>query len=121
MHEYSMAIGIVNTVLNAVCERSENVEKIWVSVGILRAVVPEALEFSFDALKKKHPQLADAELIITKKPITGFCEQCKKELKIEQVIGVCPDCGNADVKWTGGNELFVEKIEITNNSESGNS
>ena len=112
MHEYSIAQGIVRVVLSAIDGRQENVKKIWVKAGIAKAVMPEALHFSFDVLKREHTQLEDAELCIEIIPLSGLCRKCGKEFELDRVLGICPHCGGFDVQWTSGTELFVEKIEI---------
>ncbi len=112
MHEYSIAVGIVNTVVPIAEERQASVEKVFVVAGVLRAVMPDALKFSFDVLKQKHSLLADAELCLNIIPLGGKCNKCGETFELDRPLGLCPQCGSSNVEWSGGNELFVEKIEI---------
>ncbi len=112
MHEYSIAKGIVKVVLSTMDGRNEKVKRIWVKAGIAKAIMPDALLFSFDVLKKDYDSIENAELCLDIVPISGHCNICGQDFKVEKVIGVCPNCGSADVDWSGGNELFIEKIEI---------
>jgi len=118
MHEYSIATGIVNSVLPIAEERDVEVKKVFVVAGVLRAIMPDALKFSFDAIKRRHPLLTNAELCLKTVLLHGECADCGKGFDLERPMGVCPYCGSSDVEWSGGNELFVEKIEIfTDNQE----
>ncbi len=112
MHEYSIAAGIVNAVLPVARERGMSVRRIWVKAGVLKAIVPEALEFCFDALKRRHSLLRGAELVLEVVPITGKCRRCGAEIELSRVLGVCPSCGSTDVEWKSGGELYVEKVEL---------
>ncbi|MCD6594323.1 hydrogenase maturation nickel metallochaperone HypA [bacterium] len=112
MHEYSIAKGIVKVVMSTIAGREEKVKKIWIKSGIAKAIMPDALFFSFDVLKKQHNQLADTELCLDIVPISGHCNECGQDFEISKIIAICPNCGSSDVEWTGGNELFIEKIEI---------
>ncbi len=117
MHEFAIANGIVNIVLSAHEGHSNKVKKIWVKAGIIRAILPDALYFSFDAIKKNNPAIEDAELCIEILSLSGKCSDCGEEFQIDRIYSLCPKCFSANVSWTGGNELFVEKIELSNNAK----
>ncbi|RKZ33688.1 hypothetical protein DRQ33_03730 [bacterium] len=112
MHEYAIAKGIVNVVLSTMEGRDSRVTKVWVKAGVARAIVPEALDFSFDVIKKKHNNMRDSELKLTIVPIQGICNRCGEKFTIEEVIGICPKCNSSNINFSTGNELFVEKIEV---------
>lgn len=112
MHEYSIVRGIISVVLSATDGRKQKVNKVYVKAGVMRAIVPSALEFVFDTLKKKFPSLIDAQLVYDVLPLKGNCDSCGKAVSSFQIIRGCPICGNADIEWSNGNELFVEKVEL---------
>jgi len=119
MHEFSIASGIIAAVIPEARKRNARVSKIWVKAGVLRAIMPDALIFSFDVLKKEHNSLDSSEILLEIVPLTGKCRSCQREFEINDIIGICPDCGSADVAWSSGNELYVEKIEILTDDETG--
>ena len=119
MHEYAIAKGIVDVVLATLGNRECVVKKVWVKAGVTKAIVEDALRFSFDVLKKQDKRLAGAELMYQVILLRGRCRNCRAEFEIDRISGLCPVCGSADVEWLAGDELFVEKIEISDgNRES---
>ncbi len=112
MHEYAIARGIVDIVLASLGDRDCVVKKVWVKAGVLRAIVEDALKFSFDAIKKRDKRLAEAELVYQVILLRGKCRDCGADFELEKISGLCPVCGGANVDWLTGDELFVEKIEI---------
>ena len=112
MHEYAIAKGIVDVVLASLDGRDCRVGKVWVKAGVLKAIVEDALRFSFDVLKKQDKRLAGAQLIYQVIMLKGRCNNCGAEFEVDRIMGVCPKCGSANVDWLAGDELFVEKIEV---------
>ena len=111
MHEGSIARNIIDIVR---VEKEKNniqkVKKIVVLIGKMHAVVPDALEFFFDIMKKEYG-FEEAELEIKEEDIEGVCLKCGKNFKISTPIFICPYCNSADIKITKGNEMLVLSIE----------
>ncbi len=109
MHE----LAIVQSILEAVCERADGrrVRRVTVRVGALTAVVPDAMLFCWDLAAEA--TLADgAELDIEQRPATTRCRACGADSQIADPVLLCP-CGSADVAVTGGRELQIVSMEVT--------
>jgi hydrogenase nickel incorporation protein HypA/HybF len=109
MHELSLSSAVVNTVVKHADGRQ--VEVVNLTIGRLRQVVPETLEFYFSFVArdtlcdsaKLNYEIIDARL---------RCNPCAKEWEIEIPAFRCPTCGGSDVEVASGNEFEVESIEV---------
>ena len=82
--------------------------------GKLNAIVPEALELSFEALIKETP-LDGARLETEEIPVTVSCLNCTHEFTPEQgniLYMPCPNCGEEfGHKILAGKELYIDHLE----------
>ncbi len=118
MHELAIADSIVKTVLMEMEQRSlQHIQAVGVRVGVLTDVVPEALEFSFQAITNG-TALSSARLNIEHVPLRGKCRDCGKEVEIEQFLFVCPQCESRNLEIIQGDELHIDYIE-TSDPDSG--
>lgn len=109
MHELSLSSAIVNTVAKHAAGRRVTVVNL--SVGRLRQVVPDTLEFYFKFVARDsvcegarlHQELIPARL---------RCNACDHEWAIEIPAFRCPACAGGDVTVASGDEFEVESIEI---------
>jgi len=109
MHELSIAESIV-----AVAERhaaGRPVCAVDVKVGLLRQVMPGALEFAFE-LTAKGTSLDGAELRIEQVAAAGRCRACGAQSVLEGFPLTCAACGGLDVEVTAGEELLVDSLEL---------
>jgi len=81
-----------------------------VRVGELTAVEPESLRFCFDASIKGTP-MEGASLDIEEVPLTGRCEKCSAEFRIDSFRSACPGCGSTSIERLTGSELDLVSIE----------
>ena len=111
MHEGSIARNIIDIVKE---EKEKNniqkVKKIVVLIGKMHAVVPDALEFFFDIMKKEYG-FDGTELEIKEEDVEGICRKCGKNFKISTPVFICPYCNGSDIKIIKGNEMLVLSIE----------
>jgi hydrogenase nickel incorporation protein HypA/HybF len=76
MHELALAESIVKAVEEELKKHhSAKLIRVSVQVGGLHEIVPDSLEFGFNALIIDTP-LAGAELAVEKIPLKGQCKQC---------------------------------------------
>jgi hydrogenase nickel incorporation protein HypA/HybF len=114
MHE----VGIMREVL-AVAERTANdagcvaIALIVVRVGAFSGVVPEALEFAFEALHGEHPMTVGARLEIRPAPGVAYCGFCQKEFAVSEPIFECPGCGRLSGRLVHGRELDLLSVVAT--------
>ena len=86
------------------------VARITLDVGRLRAVVPEALRFSFQVVSQD-TAAEGARLVIHEIPVHVRCEPCDREWDLERVEFLCPGCGGP-VRTLTGKELLLRSIEV---------
>jgi hydrogenase nickel incorporation protein HypA/HybF len=112
MHELSIADAIVHTVLQEI-ERQHlpPVQKVVVRVGALSGVVPDALQFGFEAITAGTP-LAQTILEIEPVPIQGRCNECEHTFPVEEFLFACPVCQSGNIQVTRGEELDIAYLEV---------
>ncbi len=117
MHEMSLACTVVEEVERVLDECGPKARAISVrlEVGRLRAVVPEAMEFCFEAAALG-TRAEGARLIIDQIPIRVRCETCDDEWTLESVEFFCPAC-DGGVSVLSGKELLLRTIEIEDDEE----
>ena len=109
MHELAIAESIVQ-----IASRHANgrrVTKVQLKVGHLRQVVPSALSFSFELVARDTPA-AGARLEMEEVPAVGLCRDCGTESRLERFPLQCRKCEGFDLEVLGGEELFVEFLEL---------
>jgi hydrogenase nickel incorporation protein HypA/HybF len=109
MHELSIAEAILDIAERHAAGR--RVVKVEVSVGYLRQVVPDSLDFAF-RLMTQGTALDGAELEITRVPTTGRCCDCGAESAMESIPLCCALCGGLEVEVLSGEELLVDALEL---------
>ena len=108
MHELSIAESVVETVLDRTGNRP--VSTVWLQVGQLSGVVPDALFFCFD-LATEGTALQGAVLQIDTPPGRAHCRDCQSDFVLPDLILLC-DCGSAAVDVVAGRELYVLSVEL---------
>jgi len=112
VHEMSLTESIVEIALEEARRNgARRVRRIFVDVGALSHVEPEALEFCFAAVAAG-TAAEGAELTIERLPGAGWCLDCDKQVPLAERYGPCPECGGYRVKMTAGDELMVRQMEI---------
>ncbi|MCC7157073.1 MAG: hydrogenase maturation nickel metallochaperone HypA [Bryobacterales bacterium] len=112
MHETGIAAGILEIAETEAKRRNAfSVAGICIRVGDFSNVVPEALEFAFDALKAG-TLAAGARLEIERVPVAANCPQCNQSVRPKGAILLwCPRCGGP-LQVTAGAELDVVSIDL---------
>lgn len=108
MHELGITQSIVEAVLDAVGER--RIVRLWLEIGRLSGVVPDAVRFCFD-LAAAGTALEAAELDIDEPAGRGECRECGVEFEVDTPIVLCA-CGSADVAVLAGRELRIRAVEV---------
>ena len=116
MHELSIADAVVRIA----CEHAggRRVTRVEVSVGRLRQVVPESLEFAFELVARGTP-VEGAELALQEVPVRVACRRCAEETEVDEFPLACSFCGSLDVEVVAGEELQVEALELESRSPAG--
>jgi hydrogenase nickel incorporation protein HypA/HybF len=114
MHESSIAHSILEIVDEQCAEKGcSAVDAITVRLGRATGVMPESLQFAFDALKEP-TRAKDAKLTIEIVPVGGACSACSREFDVPdaQYVFACPHCGSAAFEITRGREMEIADMEI---------
>ncbi len=110
MHEMSIAVDIIDSVLDAVSEHEPScVEEVEVQIGVMRQVVPEALEMAFRAASEG-TVVEGARLIVKEERVVAVCRQCDCLYLPEDEIYACPECGQADARIVAGNDMVLRSV-----------
>lgn len=80
-------------------------------IGVLSGVVPEALQFAFEALSPGTAAEGGA-LAIDSVPARFWCAQCLREFEADDLFAECPGCHSASRELRAGRELEVASLEI---------
>ena len=114
MHEMSLAQGILEILEDAARrEHAARVSSVWLELGALSAVDPQAIAFCFDAVTRG--TVADgARLNIEIIPGRALCLQCGASVVIERLDDACPLCGQYQVQVADGAQMRVRELEVEN-------
>ena len=112
MHEMSLCEGILQILEdNAKSQGFERVKTVWLEIGGLSEVEPEAMLFSFDAVTRG--TLADhARLEIINIPGQAWCMQCSSNVEVKQRFDECPNCGSYQLQVVAGEEMKIKELEV---------
>lgn len=112
MHELSIAQDIVDIVRqNLPGKGTQPVRRVKVRIGEMAGVVPDSLEFCFQAITS-NTMCEGAALVIEHVPVVLRCNACGKESALEHLAFYCPFCRSTDVVMISGNELQIVEMEI---------
>ena len=109
MHELSIAQGIIE-----VCEqhaKGRRVKSVIVQIGALSGVVPEALEFCFEAAVSGS-LLEGSSLEIERIKATAWCDSCDSMSEVSGFTEACPNCGGFPLEIRTGEEMRVKELEV---------
>ncbi len=117
MHELSIAQDIVEIVnRNVPVNELKDVRTVNIKIGEMSGVVPDSLEFCFQAITSE-TQLKDARLLVEHVPFVVFCNSCRKNFTNNTGIRICPSCSGSDTSVISGIELEVTEIELNTEAE----
>ena len=114
MHEVSICQGLVRVVLDELTQRAigaGRLKRVCVVAGQMHQLVPDALTFAYELLTRDTPA-AGSQLELRVPPLDATCKNCGWRGAIEPPVFLCTVCG-AGVAINGGDELFVEELEIS--------
>lgn len=111
MHEFSLIQEAMRLLEKSAAENNiRDIQKIKIVVGKLVAVLPDSMQFCFDALAKE-PPFVNARLEIEEIEARGKCKDCGSEFVIDHYRFSCQDCGSLGVVTVSGNQFYVDYYE----------
>ncbi len=114
MHETALALSILDIIVEKCSEAGgRTVDSVRVRIGKAAGVLPEALQFAFEAAKTT-TVAEKAELIIESVPVGGSCNDCKKDFSVDDVpyVFACPLCGSKAFEIKTGREMEIVDMEV---------
>ncbi len=112
MHEMAMAESVIQIVEETARKNSAAcVRAVWLEIGRLSHVEPEALRFAFDVVKR-NGLAHGARLEIVATEGTAWCMKCSQTVALARFGDACPACGSYQLQVTAGDEMRVKEIEI---------
>lgn len=112
MHEMSLVESVLQIIEDAAKQQGfTKVRRVWLEIGQLSCVEPEALRFSFDAVMRD--SIAHhAQLEIVEVAGQGRCGQCGCKVAMAGRDEVCPNCGSCAIAVTEGDQMRVKELEV---------
>lgn len=112
MHEMSLAQSVLTEVERCLEPYGPDarVVRVTLRVGVLRAVVPDAMRFCFKVVTKG-TRAESAALAIDQVPLRTRCLHCGHDWRPVEVAFFCPRC-DGPVEVLSGKELLLHSMEI---------
>ena len=112
MHE----LAIMDSALNQVLDRARKagagcVHVVRLRIGALSGVVPDALQFAFEALVPG-TMAQSAKLEIEAVPARFWCGNCQSEFVSDDMFSECPGCRKPSADLRAGREMELTSMEI---------
>lgn len=107
-----MAENLFRIAQDAIAERgAARVRQVNVLVGALAGVLPDALCFAFDALKRGTP-FAAAEMVIHTQPVRVICGDCMANYEPAEFPWACPACRGRHFRLLDGEDVILQSLEL---------
>ena len=112
MHEASITESMLTLALEKAAEaKTKKITSINLVVGELSGVVPECVQFYFNAISKN--TIAEgAKLNFETKPTQIRCRKCEIVFTPADHEWSCPQCKETSVEIASGRECYMESIEV---------
>ena len=112
MHELSLCEGVLQSIqIAAEEEHFSRVRGVWLEIGVLSCVEPDAMRFAFDAVMKT--TLAEgATLNIITIPGQGWCSHCEKQVEVIERYDACPNCQHHPLQISAGDRMQIKQLEV---------
>ncbi len=110
MHEMSIAWELLGQLEEiAAANAVERIESLRVEAGVLRGIVPEAMQIAFrEAARGSCAEGAVLELVIL--PATARCRLCEARFTPAPDSYLCETCGRADVELVAGDDIILSSL-----------
>lgn len=112
MHEMSLCESVRHIIeQTAQQQKFQRVTAVWLEIGALAGVEPEALRHCFDAVMQGS-LAAGARLEIIDVPGVAWCDRCEQTVTIHQWYEPCPSCGHHPLALVSGDQLRIKELEV---------
>ncbi len=102
--------------LNIACQEAQKagarrLVSIRLRIGSMSGVVPEALQFAFEALTPG-TMAEGAQMSIEPVNARFWCRPCQQEFEAFELFAECPNCHTPSAELRTGREMEVASLEI---------
>jgi hydrogenase nickel incorporation protein HypA/HybF len=112
MHELSVTEALLAlAVQHAAAAHAERITGVHLVIGQLSSVIDESVQFYWDLISAGTPA-AGAQLHFRRVPAAFRCADCGQVYAPAAEILACPACAGVRVSLTGGEELYLEALDI---------
>jgi len=125
VHEYSLADGIIKTVISVAEEnKATKVSKVTVEYGLFSLVEAPQLDFCL-GLIAEGTILKDAEFVLERNNGKIKCDECGYEGEpkiadddmLQLMMFSCPKCDSSRTTILDGRQIIISSIDITTDEE----
>lgn len=111
MHEVGIMEGALDMARRLMEKRGGNrLRRVYMTIGSLSGVVPEALQSAFLALKDSYAA-QDADLDVAWVEAVCRCDACRADFSFTEHGYICPGCGEPALAILRGQELELTRVE----------
>ena len=112
MHELSIMQSALSMALEKARQAgASRVHVIRLRIGALSGVVPDALQFAFEALAPGTPA-ENGQLAVENVPARFWCATCTREFQSDDMFAECPDCHKPSGELRAGREMELASMEV---------
>jgi hydrogenase nickel incorporation protein HypA/HybF len=110
MHEMAIATQLMQQLEQLAAEHDiSRIESLTVRAGVMRGVVPEALELAFASIAEG-TFAEGAEVVVDFEPAEARCRICGRQFEPAIDDYLCRHCGEADIELIAGNDIVLADI-----------
>lgn len=112
MHEVAIMTEAVRmAVESAQAAGAKRVTGLKLRIGALSGVVPEALQFAWDVVRRD-TMVEAARLEIESVSAVCWCATCQAEFECKEFLNECPRCHDLSGDLRRGRELEIAAVEL---------
>jgi hydrogenase nickel incorporation protein HypA/HybF len=112
MHEMSVTMSLMDLVLEEAAKAgASKIVGVNIVLGEMTGIIDHYVQANFELLSQNTPA-EGAALTFKNMPRQARCRRCTHVFQPTDLEWVCPKCQSLEIEITGGNELYVESIEV---------
>jgi len=112
MHEMSVTMSLLDLVLKEAAKAgASKIKTVNIVLGAMTGIIDRYVQANFELLSQN--TLAEGASLSFRNVLQqARCRHCAHTFQISDFEWNCPRCQSSEIEITGGNELYVESIEV---------
>jgi hydrogenase nickel incorporation protein HypA/HybF len=112
MHELAVTQSLLDIALRHANQAGAvHINELTLVIGELSSIVDDSVAFYWDMISEG-TIAKGARLTFKRIPATLRCDACGHEFSINRESFVCPACNSKKISVAGGEEFFLESIDV---------